>query len=272
MNLDSINFIYAFILGCCVGSFINVLIIRMPKGQSLILPGSKCLRCGFSIRWFDNIPIISWIFLSGRCRNCHNKIAFTYPLIELLTGLLFILNIYSNPTLYENSPLFYREFLGFIFSFLCLSLAILDIKHFWLPDLLTIIGLIVGLTASLLVDFSSNVFEFSLTLNTFSAALLGFFLFYFLNLIGTKLFKKPVLGGGDAKFSALLGSWLGIKGLLISIWLSFNTAGIFVILALILKRIKTNQKIPFGVFLALSGLLVWHFGNNNILKTFNISL
>ena len=85
--------------------------------------------------------------------------------------------------------------------------------------------------------------------------------FYLLSYVGKKIYNKPVIGGGDAKLSALIGSWLGIQGLLISIWFAFISAGIFVIIGFIFKKIKRNQKIPFGVFLALSGLLVWYFGN-----------
>ena len=98
------------------------------------------------------------------------------------------------------------------------------------------------------------------------ASIFGFTLFYLLSLIGKKIFNKPVIGGGDSKLSALIGSWLGIQGLFISIWLAFISAGIFVILGLSFKKIKRNQKIPFGIFLAMSGFLVWYFGNEIFLK------
>ena len=100
------------------------------------------------------------------------------------------------------------------------------------------------------------------------ASLLGFTFFYLLSYVGKKIYNKPVIGGGDAKLSAMIGSWLGIQGLLISIWFAFISAGIFVIIGFIFKKIKKNQKIPFGVFLALSGLLVWYFGNEIFLEVF----
>ena len=275
MFLNGINNLYTFILGCCFGSFINVVIKRLPKNESIVSPRSKCFNCGYQIRWFDNIPIFSWILLSGKCRNCKKKISLTYPLIEFFTGFFFILSTQSSPSLYQDfqiTPFFYKEFLGFIFVFICLTLAILDAKYFWLPDIITSIGTFVGLISSLLLSITYKLLNLNLIINTFSATILGFLIFYSLSVIGKFLFKKPVLGGGDAKLAALLGAWLGIKGLLITIWLSFNTAGLFVIIGLLLKKISLNQKIPFGVFLVSSGFLVWHFGNDKIFEFLKIPL
>ena len=275
MFLNGMYLLYIFILGCCIGSFINVVITRMPKNESIISPRSKCFNCGYKIRWFDNIPIFSWILLSGKCRNCRKRISITYPLIEFFTGFFFILSTQSSPSLYQDfqiTSFFYKEFLGFIFVFLCLTLAILDAKYFWLPDIITLIGTFIGLISSLLISITNKSLNFDLIINTFSGTILGFLIFYSLSFIGKFLFNKPVLGGGDAKLAALLGAWLGIKGLLITIWFSFNTAGIFVIIGLIFKKITLNQKIPFGVFLVSSGLLVWHFGNEKIFEFLKIPL
>ena len=275
MFLNGMYLLYIFILGCCIGSFINVVITRMPKNESIISPRSKCFNCGYKIRWFDNIPIFSWILLSGKCRNCRKRISITYPLIEFFTGFFFILSTQSSPSLYQEiqfKSFFFRDFLGFIFIFLCITLAILDAKHFWLPNIITYIGTFIGLISSTIVKISHEFIEFHLIINTFSATILGFLIFYSLSVMGKFLFKKPVLGGGDAKLSALLGAWLGIKGLLITIWLSFNAAGIFVIIGLILKKITLNQKIPFGVFLVASGLIVWHFGDEKIFELLKIPL
>ena len=271
----TVIFLYIFTLGCCIGSFINVLVNRLPRGESIIYPRSKCTTCGHKIRWYDNIPLISWVNLYGKCRNCKAPISLFYPFVELITGFFFLLSIQSSPSIYQNiqfTSFFYKEFLGFIFIFLCLTLAILDAKYFWLPNIITSIGTLIGLILSILVSLTNDPIKFSLIINTFSAAVLGFLIFYSLSVIGENLFKKPVLGGGDAKLSALLGAWLGIKGILITIWLSFNAAGIFVIIGLIFKKITFNQKIPFGVFLVSSGLLVWHFGNEKIFEFLKIPL
>ena len=271
----TVIFLYIFTLGCCIGSFINVLVNRLPRGESIISPRSKCTTCGHKIRWYDNIPLISWVNLYGKCRNCKAPISLFYPFVELITGFFFLLSIQSSPSIYQNiqfTSFFHKEFLGFIFVFLCLTLAILDAKYFWLPDIITLIGTFIGLISSLLLSITNKSLNFDLTINTFSGAIVGFLIFYSLSFIGKFLFNKPVLGGGDAKLAALLGAWLGIKGLLITIWFSFNTAGIFVIIGLIFKKITLNQKIPFGVFLVTSGLLVWHFGNEKIFEFLKIPL
>ena len=264
--------IYLFVIGVCIGSFVNVVIYRLPLNQSIIYPNSSCPKCNSKIKWFDNLPIISWFLLKGKCRVCYKKISISYPIIELCTGLLVCFNLYAHPTIYNQEPIYVTIFLGVIYSSILFTLAILDYKYFWLPQALTSGGLVLGITASLFIDFYNVFYQFDYSIYTLTASFLGFAFFYILSRIGKKIFNKPVIGGGDAKLSALIGSWLGIQGLFISIWLAFISAGIFVTLGLILKKIKRNQKIPFGVFFAFSGLIVWYFGNNIFLKIifFNI--
>ena len=261
-----ITLLYLFVIGCCIGSFVNVVIYRLPLNKSIVYPNSSCPKCNAKIKWFDNLPIISWFLLNGKCRNCKTKIAFSYPIIELSTGLLVFLNLYAQPAIYSQQPTYVTIILGSIFSATLFTLALLDYKYFWLPQSLTLGGLILGITASLLIDLSDNFYQLSYSINALTASLLGFIFFNLLSYFGKKIFNKPVLGGGDAKLAALMGSWLGINGLFISIWLTFVSAGIFVILGLVLKKIKRSQKIPLGVFLAFSGLLVWYFGNQVFLK------
>ena len=264
--------VYLFIIGCCLGSFINVLIYRLPINQSIVYPSSRCPKCNAKIKWVDNIPLISWLLLRGKCRNCKTKISSSYPTIELLTGILVWLNIYAHPTIYSQQPISVRIFFGSIFSTILIALALLDFKYFWLPQALTLGGLIIGITGSFLIDLFNDFNQFSYSIYTIIASFLGFIFFILLSYIGKKVFNKPVIGGGDAKLGALIGSWLGIPGLFISIWLAFVSAGIFVIFGLILKKIKRNQKLPFGVFLALSGLLVWYFGNQIFLQVFFLQI
>ena len=258
--------IFIFIIGLCLGSFINVVIYRLPQKQSIVFPGSCCPKCKVKISWFDNLPLISWVLLRGNCRNCKTKISVSYPIIELTVGFFVWRNIYSNPSIYSDISQNLIILLGTILSCFLITLAILDIKYFWLPKILTLGGLLIGLTSSFLIDLFDDIDKFGYSINSFFGALLGFLFFYLLSILGQKIYKKPVLGNGDAKLSALIGSWLGIKGLFISIWLSFFTAGIFVFLGIILKKIKRNQKIPFGLFLSFSCLLVWNFGNDLFLK------
>ena len=256
-----INNSLSFIVGCCIGSFINVIIYRLPIGESIVFPGSHCFNCNYNIRWYENIPIISWVFLRGKCISCNEKISLTYPFIELIVGFLFLLNNYSSPPrILEDSDLITLIF-GSIFISILLILAILDYKYLWLPRSICNIGILLGVLLSLIITISyQNINDNYLILETLIALGLGYLIFQVISLIGLRIYKKPAMGIGDSKLAALLGSWLGIKGLGVSIWLSFILAGIFVIIGLISKKIRRDQKIPFGSFLALSGLLVWYFG------------
>ena len=254
------NVLLIFILGASIGSFINVIVYRVPQKKSIVFTRSKCTKCEYQLAWFDNIPIISWFFLLGKCRKCKANISINYPIIEFLTAFLFVLNLYSKPTFYLDTPLLYSRILGFVMIFICISLSLFDLKFYWLPSFITISGLFIGLISSLFISIYKN-FDFSYFLNSLSTALLGYLIFLTLRVFGEKIFRKPVLGQGDEKLFALLGSFLGIKGLLITFWLSFNSAGIFVIIGLLFKKLKRDQQIPLGIFLSFSGLAVWHFGN-----------
>jgi len=255
--------IFAFIIGCCFGSFINVVIHRLPIGESIIIPGSRCIKCGYKIRWFENIPLISWLILRGKCKNCTKKISLSYPLIELISGLLFVLNNYSSPSIFSLDSTLTSIIFGWFFITTLLTIAIFDIKFFWIPNSICQLGISSGIISSIIfsIIYYDSV-KFLLIFECLTSAFLGYAIFQFIIAIGFKIFKKPVMGQGDAKLSGLIGSWLGVKGLMITIWLAFNLAGIFVIIGLIAKKIQRNQKIPFGAFLAFSAIYVWQFGNS----------
>ena len=254
-----------------MGSFINVLVFRLPIDQSIIFPGSQCPKCHTKILFFDNLPILIWFFLRGKCRFCKKNISFAYPLVELITALLVMANINAKPTIYDDLSEFGILFAGIVLTSILITLAALDFKYFWLPNFLTVGGTFLGIIISIIFDFSNDIFQFTCSIYSISASLIGYLFFYFVSHIGLQIFKKPVMGGGDAKLSSLIGSWLGIKGLFISIWLAFQMAGLFVLIGLILRKIKRNQKVPFGVFLASSTLLVWYFGNDQIIRFIHFS-
>ena len=257
MELDDL---LIFILGASIGSFINVLVYRVPLHKSIVFTRSKCTKCEYQLAWFDNIPIISWFLLIGKCRKCKDNISISYPIIEFLTAFLFLLNLYSKPTFYQDSPLLFLRILGFMMIFICMSLSLFDLQYFWLPSFITFNGLLIGLISSLFISIIEG-FNFNYFLSSLSAALLGFLIFLALRIFGEKVFNKPVLGKGDEKLVALLGSFLGVQGMLITIWLSFISAGIIILIGLLFKKIKRNQKIPFGIFISISGLMVWYLGN-----------
>ena len=258
-----------FVIGICIGSFLNVIIIRLPVYQSILFTRSKCPICKFEIKWFDNIPILSWFLLLGKCRNCKKNISISYPLIELITGIIFVLTIFSSPSKFEGISSAITLFSGCFLATIFILLSVMDLKYFWLPSIFTIGGLLIGIITSLYVDIIEKFEYFNFFKSSIIAALIGYVIFYVLNILGRLIFKQPVLGSGDAKLVSMIGAWLGIKGMLLSIWLAFNSAGLFVILGLILKKIKRNQKIPFGIFLSFSSFLIWHLGNEKFMSIFN---
>ena len=141
--------LYLFVIGCCLGSFINVVIYRLPLNQSVVYPNSSCPKCGSEIKPFDNIPIISWLLLGAKCRFCNTKISSSYPIIEFFTGILFSLNIFAHPTIYVQQPIYIQIILGCIFCTILIPLAILDFKYLWLPQSLTLSGIVFGIISSL---------------------------------------------------------------------------------------------------------------------------
>ena len=146
-----LNVLIIFILGASFGSFINVLIYRVPLKKSITFTRSRCTKCDYKLAWFDNIPIISWFLLLGKCRKCKDNISINYPIIEILTAFLFVLNLYSKPTFYLDAPLFFSRVLGFVMIFICISLSLFDLKFYWLPSFITFNGLFIGLISSLFI-------------------------------------------------------------------------------------------------------------------------
>ena len=261
-----INEFTIFVFGCCIGSFLNVVIYRLPLQRSIIYPSSRCLKCNSKINWFDNIPIFSWLILKGKCRFCKNKISFQYPLIESLTGVLFFVSFYSKPSLFEAVPKEFVLIMGCTLSSIFILLSVFDYKYFWLPSLLTVNGIFLGLINALIFDFFIDFNNFTFFKYSLLGSVLGYLIFKLMSLLGEFIFKKPVLGNGDSKLAAMIGAWIGVKGMLITIWLAFHTAGLFVICGLVLKKLDRKKKIPFGIFLSLNAFLVWTMGNEFFIK------
>ena len=260
-----INNFLIFFIGCCFGSFINVLIYRLPIKESILFPRSHCTKCKYKLNWYENIPILSWVALKGKCRSCKEKISSSYPIIETITGLLFLFNNYSMSSRFFIDSQELATICGWFFISILLTMSILDIKYLWLPDSVSKVGILFAICLSIISELRYlNISSYLLITETIIAAFLGYLFFEVIGLIGLKIYKKPAMGKGDAKLAALIGSWLGFKGLFISIWLSFNFAGLFSIIGLITRKLKKDQKIPFGSFLSLSGLCVWYFGNYNL--------
>jgi len=253
-NLISILYgIFIFAFGAVVGSFTNVLIYRLPKRKSIIFPGSHCPNCSSKIKPYDNIPIISYIILGGKCRNCKAKISIRYPIVELLMGLCY-LTFYI--AFYPNDLLRFIQFI--ILAPIFLSLSWIDIEHWEIPDELSISIIIVGLTSALLIG------SWKVLLNSVIAGGIGAIIFWILSKMGKKIFQKEALGEGDIILIAGLGTLVGVWGVFI-VMITGALIGMlagFIVLFIrksILKQKKTSSAVPFGPFLIIGAIaaILW---------------
>ena len=243
-------------MGVSIGSFINVVLIRLPENLSVLYPRSSCTKCKKQILWYDNIPILSWLILKGRCRFCKESFSINYLLIELLFGLIFLYVKFNEHTNYEGLTVTQNNILSWIFLTILIPLFILDYKYLWLPSSVIYLGISIG---ALFITIYSYFIGSPIFFNNFLAAILGFLIFKALSIIGGFILKKKVLGEGDAKLALFMGIWLGIKGLIASLYFAFVSAGLLCIVLLNLKMIKRNSKIPFGPFMISGALLAWFY-------------
>lgn len=234
-TLTTYHIIFIFILGMVFGSFLNVVIYRLPRGTSLIWPPSACPKCGTRIKFYDNIPLMSFIFLLGKCRHCGARISIRYPLVEVASGLLLVWVMLSDgPSGLVTSRSVFVLFL--------LAVAIIDWEHMIIPDELSLGGCVVGFVMSF---FNPTV--------TVTASLLGIFVGGGLLLAVGYLYQRvrgvEGLGGGDVKLAAMIGAFLGWKGLVLCV-LGGSVAGSIYGLALMAAGRGAQTKVPFGTFLA----------------------
>ena len=238
-------------MGLAVGSFLNVCIYRIPEGKSIFFPGSRCPHCGKKIKFYDNIPVLSFILLRGKCRFCEARISIQYPLVELLTAFLFLAS-------YQWWGLSRGFLSSVILGCLLIIVFFVDLRHRIIPDVITLPGILVGLSLAL---FSPQL----TILDSFLGRLIGGGAFYLLAILGELLFKKESMGGGDIKLAAMLGAFLGWQKLLLIFFLSALLGSIVGILAIYLSsRIKKHRTIPFGPFLALASIAALFWGEELI--------
>jgi leader peptidase (prepilin peptidase)/N-methyltransferase len=225
--------------GLAFGSFLNVCIIRLPHERSLLRPPSSCPSCGHVIGWRDNVPVFSWLLLRGRCRWCKAAISPQYPLIEALVAVLWVIAVlYYGPTLEALSAA--------LFGTILLGIAITDARHYIIPDEFTFGGLAIGLLLSL--RGGSTGF-----LNALLGAAVGFGLLYGVAVVGKWMFKEDAMGGGDIKMMAMVGAFVGWKGVLLTIFLG-ALLGTVIFVPLTLKK---KRLVPFGVFLAVGAAVTF---------------
>ncbi|KPL03952.1 MAG: hypothetical protein AMJ90_02525 [candidate division Zixibacteria bacterium SM23_73_2] len=237
-----ISYIFIIFLGLAVGSFLNVCIYRLPLDKSILLPSSFCPKCKKKISSWDNIPVLSYILLKGRCRNCRARISFRYPLVELLTSFWFFFVFLKSGLGWESVALL---FLG------CSLIVIffIDLQHKIIPDVITLPGVVLGILFSFLIPEKSFI-------NSLLGLFVGGGLFYLFAILGEAIFKRESLGGGDIKLALMLGAFLGWEKILLVFFLAAILGSIIGILFMFLsQKVRKEKIIPFGPFLALAAFL-----------------
>ncbi|MGD1914155.1 MAG: prepilin peptidase [Rivularia sp. (in: cyanobacteria)] len=242
-----------FALGASIGSFINVVVYRLPAGLSILYPPSRCPHCLNRLKAYDNVPVLGWLWLRGRCRYCKSPISPRYPIVELVTGLTFVLVF-----LIFNFSLLTIGY--WLFCSWLLALSIIDLDTMTLPSQLTKSGLVLGILFQMILGFIPQfnwLTSIDQVMLAIAAAVLGLWMFDVIARIGTIVFRKDAMGAGDAKLAAMMGAWLGWKYLLLASFIAC-IAGVIVEISRTFftqKKIKRNQPFPFGPYLALGSAI-----------------
>ncbi len=259
--------VVVFVFGLIVGSFLNVCIVRLPRGRSIVSPPSHCPRCKKGIKFYDNIPLVSFLVLRGKCRACGEPISWRYPAVELMNGLMYVWIV--------------SEFgLGgemFLVMALCSSLIVItfiDFDHQIIPDVITLPGMLVGLSLSpLFMSVLADPLPFHLGgllphagpymrgfLNSFLGLFFGAAPLFTIGWLWEKLRNIEAMGGGDVKLMGMVGSFLGWKGALLTIMLGALAGSVVGITLILLRRHKMDKVIPFGPFLAIGAVMTAFYG------------
>ena len=240
--LNIIYIVLVIILGLCFGSFLNVVIYRVPNHMNICYPPSHCPNCDYKLKWYDNIPVLSYIMLGGKCRNCKQPISPRYIIVEILTSVMFLLCYLR----FHFSGYFFLSVIA-IMCYICI--AFIDFEHYIIPDSLNLILLLVGL-ASLFFNMSAREY---ITVNIYDKLIglgVGVGIFLIVILI-EKLIKKEIMGGGDLKLILVSGLFLGYQLLLLGIFLSALIACLVEIPLSFNKKLRQNHVLPFGPYLVL---------------------
>lgn len=246
--------VVAGLFGLLFGSFLNVCTLRWPKEESVVSPGSRCPKCQEPIRWYDNVPVLSWILLRGRCRKCSATVSIQYPLVELATGLMWAGTFATHGATGE-------AFRGAVFLTILFGIAIADARFYIIPDEFSIGGAVLGSALAFLPG----------GLDWLAAAIggaVGFAVLWFVGALGTRLIKRlspgrleeagvdQAMGGGDVKMMMMVGTFVGIWGVALTIFFgSVLALLVFGPVSMISKRL-----IPLGVFLAAAGAVAYQWG------------
>lgn len=268
--IDAFIGTFAFVIGASVGSFLNVCIGRWPHDESVVAPRSRCPRCGHAIAWYDNIPIVSWLLLRGKCRGCALPISMQYPVVELLVGLMWVAAVmYFGPTLAALRVA--------VFSTIMLGIAVTDARHYLIPDGFTVFGLAFIVVTSLVAAFRGDAAPFATPYDALVGACAGAGAIAIVGWLGEVAFKREAMGFGDVTLMAVVGAAVGPARALLVLFLG-AALGAITFLAVVYPYtrlrgaarseqmdleletpVRTLPEVPFGVFLAPAAVaaLIW---------------
>jgi leader peptidase (prepilin peptidase) / N-methyltransferase len=245
------------LFGLMVGSFLNVCIYRLPKRESIVFPASHCTACGKEIQWYQNLPVLSWLFLRGRCANCGERISIMYPMVELLTGYVFLLHY----NVFGVSLLLIPRLM---FACGLIVLAFIDLRHRILPNPITLGGTVVGLLFSLFLPPG--------WLASVIGILIGGGVLFAIGEIYLRMRGIEGMGMGDVKMLAMIGAFLGWKAVLVTLVLSSMSGAIVGFLLLVSQKGNMKYQLPFGTFLAASALIASLYGDALIAWYLNLTI
>lgn len=263
--------VFAVVQGLLAGSFLNVCILRLPRGGSIVTPRSQCMHCRHTVRWFDNVPLLSFALLRGRCRDCGVRISWQYPLVEFAMGLWFALCVLTPIRLLLTAAIDVDVLLGSfvqaagmcVFGFLLVGLGVIDWQTGLLPNELTIGGLCAGLFFAATESFfvpSVRVKTFFTPEEVFigrrvGAAVTAWLVLWAIGALYQLLRRRPGLGRGDVKMMAMVGAFLGFAGTALTFFLGVGFAATAGIVLLARRRGNAATRLPFGSYLAAGGLI-----------------
>jgi leader peptidase (prepilin peptidase)/N-methyltransferase len=248
-----------FIVGSLIGSFLNVCIYRMPRDRSIVWPSSRCTSCSNPVRPWDNIPLLSFLLLGGKCRICKAPISLRYPFIEALNAFLYVFLLWRFG---PNWPFL-------IYALFCSALIVItfiDLDFQIIPDQISLPGIPLGLLAGTLILPDPFMRAVSLGWKaSFIGAASGFLFYYIIAVVGEKIFRKEAMGGGDIKMMAMVGGFLGWKGVILTTFLGSLFGSMTGIFMMLFQGRERGSQIPFGPFLALGAVASLFFGQEIII-------
>lgn len=232
-------------LGLSIGSFLNVVIYRVPRRLSLVWPGSFCPACRAPIRWYYNLPVVGWLLLRGRCRACRARISPRYPFVEALTGALFPLHL----VIFGWEPILIPRL---AFASAMIALFAIDLEHKLLPNPITLPGIVAGLASSLVLP--PGIVDAAL------GVMVGYGSLWLVAASWEFFSKKEAMGGGDLKMLGMVGAFLGWQGVIVTFMVGFIVGGLFSGGLLAARKVQLASQIPFGTFLAIGAMVASFWG------------